>query len=347
MHRQEKGCFTGWDIGGAHLKVVRCNNQGELLHALELPCPLWRGKEALRKAIRLAVDTLNNELDQQLITMTGELADCFVDRASGVSEILACIAEYFPTDRVSVFSSNGWLSQEEARTHWDKVASMNWLASAQLAASNYPAGLLIDCGSTTTDIITLNQSQPQLTAYDDQGRLKSGELLYTGVIRTPLMAIGQKLPFRGQWQAITAELFATTGDCWRLLDKISATQINDSSADGNDWQTENCQRRLARMLGTDANFFTAEDWQNVAIWFSEQQIQQIHNACLQVLSAHSDLDKQAPVIGAGAGRFIVSQIAERLQRPYVDFDSLLDSHETAATYAPASALALLAQRQFT
>jgi uncharacterized hydantoinase/oxoprolinase family protein len=101
------------------------------------------------------------------------------------------------------------------------------------------------------------------------------------------------------------------------------------------------------MLGTDATFFTAEDWQNVAIWFSEQQIQQIHNACLQVLSAHSDLDKQAPVIGAGAGRFIVSQIAERLQRPYVDFDSLLDSHETAASYAPASALALLAQRQFT
>lgn len=244
MHRQEKGCFTGWDIGGAHLKVVRCNNQGELLHALELPCPLWRGKEALRKAIRLAVDTLNNELDQQLITMTGELADCFVDRASGVSEILACIAEYFPTDRVSVFSSNGWLSQEEARTHWDKVASMNWLASAQLAASNYPAGLLIDCGSTTTDIITLNQSQPQLTAYDDQGRLKSGELLYTGVIRTPLMAIGKKLPFRGQWQTITAELFATTGiagGCWiksvlhRLMIAVQMAMIGKPKTANADW----------------------------------------------------------------------------------------------------------------
>lgn len=279
--------------------------------------------------------------------MTGELADCFADRASGVSEILACISEYFPTDRVSVFSKNGWLSQDEARTQWDKVASMNWLASAQLAAADYPAALLIDCGSTTTDIITLNYSKPQLTAYDDQGRLKSGELLYTGVIRTPLMAIGQKLPFRGEWQTITAELFATIGDCWRLLDKISATQINDSSADGNDWQTENCQRRLARMLGTDANLFSSADWQNVAIWFAEQQIQQIHNACLQVLSAHADLDQQAPIIGAGVGRFITEQIAERLQRPYVDFNSLLDGDEIAAGYAPASALALLAQRQFT
>ncbi|HAO25430.1 MULTISPECIES: hydantoinase/oxoprolinase family protein [unclassified Methylophaga] len=347
MHRQEKGCFSGWDIGGAHLKVVRCDNDGQLLQAIELPCPLWHGKNALRKAIRLALDTLNNELDQQLITMTGELADCFTDRAAGVSEILACIAEYFPADRVSVFSKNGWLSQEEARINWDAVASMNWLASAQLAAAHYPTALLIDCGSTTTDIMTLVQSLPELTAYDDQGRLNSGELLYTGVIRTPLMAVSRKLPFRGQWQTMAAELFATTGDCWRILDEISAAQINDKSADGNDWSIENCQRRLARMLGTDANLYSAADWKNVAHWFTEQQVQQIHNACLQVLSAHPDVDWQAPVIGAGTGRFVTQLIASRLQRPYVDFDNLLGTHETAAAYAPASALALLAQRQFT
>lgn len=347
MHRQEKGCFSGWDIGGAHLKVVRCDNEGQLLQAIELPCPLWHGKDALRKAIRLAIDTLNNELDQQLITMTGELADCFADRAAGVSEILACVAEYFPTDRVSVFSKDGWLSQEEARTDWDKVASMNWLASAQLAAAHFPTALLIDCGSTTTDIIALDQSQPRLVAFDDQGRLNSGELLYTGVIRTPLMAVSQQLPFQGHWQTIAAELFATTGDCWRILDEISDAQITDKSADGNDWQIEHCQRRLARMLGTDVGLYSAADWHNVALWFTEQQIQQIHNACLQVLSAHTGFDQQAPVIGAGTGRFIVKQIADRLKRPYVDFDTLVGAHETAAAYAPASALALLAQRQFT
>ncbi|MDO8826587.1 hydantoinase/oxoprolinase family protein [Methylophaga sp.] len=347
MHRQEKGCFTGWDIGGAHLKVVRCDTEGQLLQAIELPCPLWLGKDALRKAIRLAIDTLNNELDQQLITMTGELADCFADRASGVSEILSCMSEYFPTDRLSVFSQDGWLSQEEARTHWDKVASMNWLASAQFVTTQYSTALLIDCGSTTTDIITIDDSAPQLTAYDDQGRLRSGELLYTGVIRTPLMAVSQQLPFRGHWQNVTAEVFATTGDCWRILDELSAAQMNDKSADGNDWQLENCQRRLARMLGTDAGLFSAAEWHNVALWFTEQQLQQIHNACLQVLSAHSQFNQQAPIIGAGTGRFIVKLIANRLNRTYVDFDSLLGAHDNAAAYAPASALALLAQRQFT
>lgn len=347
MHRQEKGCFSGWDIGGAHLKVVRCDNAGQILQALELPCPLWMGIDALRKAIRLALDTLNNELDQQFVTMTGELADCFPDRANGVSDILACFAEYFPTDRVSVFSRNGWLSQEEARLNWEAVASMNWLASAQLVAMHYSQGLLIDCGSTTTDIICLNQGAPQLTAFDDQGRLSSGELLYTGVIRTPLMAICQKLPFQGQWQSVAAELFATSGDCWCILNEIDALQIHDKSADGKDWQHNNCQRRLARMLGTDKDLYSAATWQHVAQWFTEQQTQQIHNTCMQVLSAHRDMDEQAPVIGAGVGRFLARKIAERLQRPFHDFNTLLNTHDTAAAYAPASALALLAQQQFT
>ncbi len=101
------------------------------------------------------------------------------------------------------------------------------------------------------------------------------------------------------------------------------------------------------MLGTDAELFSSADWLNVALWFTEQQIQQIQQACLQVLSAHSDVDRKAPVIGAGIGRFIAKQIAHRLNRPYVDFDSLLAGDEMAASYAPASSLALLAQRQFT
>lgn len=347
MHRQEKGCFSGWDIGGAHLKVARCDAHGQLLQVIELPCPLWQGIDALRKAFRLAIDSLNNELDQHLLTMTGELADCFSDRAAGVSEILACFTEYFPTDRIAVFSQQGWMNQEEARNNWQKVASMNWLATAQLVADHYPTALLIDCGSTTTDIIRISQHQPQLAAYDDQGRLSSGELLYTGVVRTPLMAVCPKAPFRGQWQMLAAELFATTGDCWRLLGNLSATQIQDKSADGLDWEIDNCQRRLARMTGTDATLFHPADWTNLARWFAEQQLQQVHQACLQVISADPDFTPDAPIIGAGTGRFIAKLIASRLNRPYQDFELLLNDYSAGAAYAPACALVLLAQRQFT
>ena len=37
----------GWDIGGAHLKAVLLNADGELLGTLQVACPLWRGLDNL------------------------------------------------------------------------------------------------------------------------------------------------------------------------------------------------------------------------------------------------------------------------------------------------------------
>jgi len=93
--------------------------------------------------------------------MTGSSRIVLADRACRPYRILACVAEYFPADRVQVFSKDGWLSQEEARINWDRVASMNWLPDAQLTCSpTSDLPLLIDCGSTTTDIIAFGSSCP-------------------------------------------------------------------------------------------------------------------------------------------------------------------------------------------
>ncbi len=57
----------------------------------------------------------------------------------------------------------------------------------------------------------------------------------------------------------------------------------------------------------------------------------------------------APVIGAGCGRFIARQVAQRLGRPYYDFADLIDCaatmREMAAVCAPAVAVGLLAERE--
>ena len=67
---------------------------------------------------------------------------------------------------------------------------------------------------------------------------------------------------------------------------------------------------------------------------------------LHVLSSHSDLALDAPIIGAGIGRFIAKTCAQRLVRPYQDFHQLTDSLDTAVSdHAPAVAVALLASQQ--
>ena len=41
----------GWDVGGAHLKAVLLNNEGVVIAATQVYCPLWRGLRELELAI--------------------------------------------------------------------------------------------------------------------------------------------------------------------------------------------------------------------------------------------------------------------------------------------------------
>ena len=42
--------IIGWDIGGAHLKAVLLDANGNVLNIKQLPCPLWRGLHELDSA---------------------------------------------------------------------------------------------------------------------------------------------------------------------------------------------------------------------------------------------------------------------------------------------------------
>ncbi|PHS69951.1 MAG: H4MPT-linked C1 transfer pathway protein [Methylophaga sp.] len=339
--------FSGWDIGGAHLKVARCDYHGKLLNVIQLPCPLWKGIEHLNSAIHLAHQSLNNKNDITAITMTGELADIFPSRQKGVAGIIHCLKDVIPTHQTHIFSgATGWLTPEDSVQQWQSVASRNWQASANFVAQSVESGLFIDIGSTTCDIIPIDKHKAVPQGYDDHQRQLSRELLYTGVIRTPLIALANTAPFAGNLISLAAEVFATTGDCWCLLDQLDPKSIQDISADGQSWQKPECAQRLARLLGCDAIKTDSKQWQQLAQWFAQQQVHQISNACLQVLSNHLKIKSDAPIIGAGIGRFIAKMCAVQLNRPYIDFSTLTTpSLSAAADHAPAVAVALLAQQQ--
>jgi len=341
--------ISGWDIGGAHVKVARCDQNGQLVQVIQVACPLWLGIEQLQQAIESVFAQLDNQGDLAAITMTGELVDIFTNRQAGVKGILSCLANYITADKTLVYAAEkGWLSPENAQKSWQSVASRNWQASASLVATAVTNGLFVDIGSTTCDIIPLIDGLAAPQQVDDFGRQTSRELLYTGAIRTPLIAISQTAPFNGSLISLAAELFATSGDVWCLLGKLSPDDIQDNSADGQPWEIKYCASRIARLLGTDATEAAQQQWIQLAQWFAEQQSHQITAAILQVFSAHSKLPPDAPIIGAGVGRFIVKQCAQRLNRPYLDFHGVIASSDPhASDHAPAVAVALLAKQKFT
>jgi probable H4MPT-linked C1 transfer pathway protein len=340
--------ITGWDIGGAHLKVAQCTQQGELYQAIEIPCPLWRGIEQLEKAIIAAQEKLIHPTLINAVTMTGELVDIFLDRQSGVASILNCLQSLIIKDSCQVYAGNhGWLTPNQAKKDWQEVASRNWQVSADYTASHIEQGIFIDVGSTTSDIIVIDKHQARPKAFNDFERQAISELHYAGAIRTPLIAIAHTAPFDNKVIRLAAEVFATTGDCWCLLEQLNPINIKDIAADEQAWQKPNCIRRLARLLGTDAHEFPEQQWYKLAQWFAQQQTAQLQQACQTVLTSYGrTIHNNAPLIGAGVGRFMIQECAKQLGRDYIDFSTLMSPHSSdAADHAPAAAIALLASQE--
>jgi probable H4MPT-linked C1 transfer pathway protein len=278
------------------------------------------------------------------VTMTGELSDVFADRQEGVCYLSQMVERALP--QVLIYAGRaGFLAPQDAVNHVSDIASANWHASASLVAQRRNDGLLIDVGTTTADLIPFRNGMVASTGYSDAERLQTGELVYTGVVRTPVMSIAQDTTFRGRRQRIAAERFATMADVYRLTGELPGDADPYPTADQRGKSRDESAARLARMLGMDASDAAMPDWIAIANDFAGRQLSLVQEAATQVLTA-SSIPAAAPIMGAGCGRFLARRLAKGLGRPYLDFSDVInadpDAREMAARCAPAVAVALLA-----
>ncbi|WP_279387648.1 hydantoinase/oxoprolinase family protein, partial [Paraburkholderia kirstenboschensis] len=158
---------------------------------------------------------------------------------------------------------------------WRSVASANWLATARWIATRVANALLIDIGSTTTDIIPLANGRVVARASTDAGRLATGELVYQGVVRTPLCGIAQRIEFGGAAVNVMNEWFATTADVYRLTGELAPQYDLYPSADNGPKNELASRRRLARMIGRDAHEASPAEWRAFAQRWRELQLREI------------------------------------------------------------------------
>lgn len=333
----------GWDIGGAHLKAAWAEG-GRLRDAVQVPCRLWQGLGELDTALSTVLERLPADADH-VVTMTGELVDLFNDRTQGVHTLIDRIAAAVPPGRLRVYGGRrGLLSPQEARGQVMDVASANWMATAAVIARRLPAALLVDMGSTTTDIVPVCDGAVVARGVTDHDRMAVEELLYTGLTRTAVMAMERTALVAGERLPMMAEYFATSADLYRVLGRLDEAADQHPAADNGAKTAEASLRRLARMVGHDAGDYDPAVWRAMAGDLVERQLRCIHNAASRVLSASAPpLPQDAPVVGAGVGRAVVTEVASRLGRPCVDFCDVVGApgQGWVASCAPAAAMALL------
>lgn len=333
----------GWDIGGAHLKAARAED-GRIVAALQLPCNPHYGLARLEQAIAAAAARLG-PAERHGVTMTAELSDAFETRAAGVAAIAAIFAREAEAPGALFYAGEaGFVPLSAIRAAAPAVASANWRATAELVARRLADALLVDMGSTTTDLVPVAQGRVAALGGGDAARLANGELVYAGFSRGDPLAGLETAPLAGRWTPLLRENFATMADVRRVLGTLAEDGDAEPSADGRGKTIDASMARLARLAGRDVCEATPAQWRAFADFLARAQMRRVEDQ-IALLRSRDAIPEEAPIVGAGIGRGLIARLAEAERRPYRDIAELIDAAPEvaamAADCAPAAAVALL------
>ena len=284
----------GLDVGGANLKAFHTGGTGR-----STPFALWRNPAGLTDALRTLVAGFP-PAEALAVTMTGELCDCFASKREGVAAILDAVQALAGSTPVRVWLTDGTFADlAAAREAPLRAASANWLALATFTSRLVPHGtaLLVDVGSTTTDVVPLRDGKPVPLGETDPERLLCQELVYTGARRTPISAL--------LGSQVAAELFATTQDAYLVLGDVPEDPADTDTADGRPATRALAHARLARMVCADLETSTADERLDLATRTAARQVELIATAMQHVSGRFSG--PPATVILAGSGEHVAAK----------------------------------------
>ena len=336
--------IIGVDIGGANLKAASVDGQ-----AASRAFAIWRDPERLAEELSALLDELT-VAEAVAVTMTAELADCFGTKEQGVRRILDAVHEVAAGRPVVVWQTGGeFVSVADAVEIPRLVSAANWHALATFAGRLASDGhaVLLDVGTTTTDIIPLTEGVPVPSGLTDRERLECGELVYTGVVRSPVCSIVSRLTVGGRPVEVAAELFATTGDVYLLTGDRDENPGDLDTANGEPATRTAAAGRLARMICCDTTELDDGELMEMATEIAEKQFERITAAVDGVVERAFGPGTCDTVLLSGSGAFLARRLAE--SHPRLSTARLVDLAECfsgpVATAACAYATARLAQER--
>lgn len=281
--------ILGLDIGGANTKAA--SSDGSFAESTYLP--LWKGApiyEALRGLAALGPEAV-------AVVITGELADCFQSKAEGLERIRSLVLEAFRC-QVRFWGIGGFGSSE--------LAGANWSASATLIAGEMGDCLFVDMGSTTTDLIPIKEVP--LAASTDYQRLARGELIYMGMMRTPLGSLLPEARLQGEIVPLSPELFAIAADAYLALGLISSDGYSCETPDGRGKDRQAALRRLARCVCADLE----EIGERRAMAIVRQVHERVMRILVDAVEVQAERHGLSRVVAAGAGEPLIEEAASFL-----------------------------------
>lgn len=312
----------GLDIGGANTKfAVLDYSEGQVsfLAAESEYFPLWKKLAQFPDYLTSIKEKIEHKyglIDHTTFVTTAELADCFQTKKEGIETISAIVENIFTKNDQTplMYDVNGeFLSTTKTVEKWLEVSATNWVASGNFLGKDYPNAIMLDIGSTTTDIIPIFNGKVVAKGKNDFERLANQELVYSGTLRTTIPAIVHEIKLRNQIVPISSELFATSGDVYLVLDMISESEFAVDTANGRPPTKENARARLARIVCADHNQLSTNEIVLIAKQIKEKQFNFLSAALNSVIKRYHTNYKLNPeiiLIGSGSETIGIALLRE-------------------------------------
>lgn len=327
---------AGFDIGGANtdLAVVDFDMSGNVKH-VETDfkyLPMWMKNDELSDALLDLLKPFN--VDAVGVSMTAELVDAYRTKKEGVMDVAKKSKDIFDVP-VGFVGLDGIVNFEDLEKNPLQAAAANWIATAPIAAKIEPNCIMIDIGSTTTDIIPIKNGKECAKGISDLERLKTGELVYSGTLRTNVASIVDKVPLDGSWVRVASELFAITADVHTVLGNIKNEDYSCNTPDGAGKSVEECMRRISRVVCGDMDVLDPEDVEKIAGFIHRMQVQKVSEALIEV----SGRNKIDTVVTTGLGMDAIGKKAsEAAGLNYLGMDSILSKKDCVVAPAVGTAI---------
>jgi len=291
--------ILGIDIGGANTKIA--SDDGELIELHYIP--LWKNTKLPEVLKEISMRLKPKKVG---VVITGELADCFPDKDTGLSYIIDAVNNAFK--EAYFFTSSGVFTQEKKH----EISAANWMASAVFIGKEFPDCIFLDIGSTTTDIIPIRDGVP-LAGKTDFERLKKGELVYTGILRTNIAAILDSVNIGGFRSRVSSEMFAISADAYTVLGMITGSQYTCDTPDNAGKKPVDSERRLARVVCADLSEIDEDTITYIAQQVMEKQVKEIKDALHEVTERHG----KSVIVACGLGEFFGNRVAKEAELPCI------------------------------
>lgn len=335
--------IAGFDIGGANTDLAVIDFEKGEIKNIEVDfayLPMWSNNDDLSHVLIELIENICHlsEIDAVGISMTAELVDAYDTKKEGVLDVVKKCEEAFSCP-IAYVGIGGMMTKSEIEKNPLKAAAANWIATAQIATLISDNCIFIDTGSTTTDIIPIKEGRECAIGKSDFDRSATGELVYTGTLRTNLASFLDKVELNGKSYRVASELFAQTADVYMVLDLIDEKDYICDTFDGEGKSKLDCAKRIARVVCADLEMLSMDDVTEMCEYIHQKQVEQIADGLKQVCETQG----LNLIVTTGLGKDILDKkAAELLGLEVKSMGDILTDDE--CTVAPAVGTAVMMEK---